>query len=147
MPTNSIDDEDKNILNQNSTGSKKKKRWGKKKKIAIGVMLALIAIVFIVRLFTGNKKMLIPVDSEVLSKGHIEDSVSVTGPVGGTDSVTITSGIHAKITEIRVKEGDEVVEGQTVLAQIDTEELQSKVETVSMSLPLHRRKKKRKMIK
>ena len=129
MPTNSIDDEVKNILNQNSTGSKKKKRWGKKTKIAIGVMLALIAIVFIVRLFTGNKKMLIPVDSEVLSKGHIEDSVSVTGPVGGTDSVTITSGIHAKITEIRVKEGDEVVEGQTVLAQIDTEELQSKVET------------------
>ena len=68
MPTNSIDDEVKNILNQNSTGSKKKKRLAKKTKIAIGIILALIAIVFIVRLFTGNKKMLIPVDSEFFQR-------------------------------------------------------------------------------
>lgn len=116
--------------NDNSGGHKKKRfKLGKFKIVLILAVIVLIAFFVASQLLGGRRSAAVPVESSVLERGHIEDSVSVTGPVEGTDSVTITSGIHAKITEINVKEGDEVVENETVLARIDTEELLNRVET------------------
>lgn len=118
------------IMQENQEGKKKKpKKRGKKKFILIGVFaFILISVFFILRSMSAGNAALPVVETALLSKGRIEQTVSVTGPVEGTDSVDITSNLHSKITEINVKEGDEVREGVTVLAKIDTEELLNEVE-------------------
>lgn len=131
MQSNSIDDEIKNIMNQNneSLNKKKKKRLGKKTKIVLFSVIGLFLLFNIFKIFTGNKSELSIVESSILTKADISDEISVTGILGGTDSVSITSGLHAKITEINVKEGDEVVAGETILAKIDTSDLENKLKT------------------
>lgn len=131
MQDNSIEAEIEKIMSSNdeSGGKKKKKKLGKKKKILLFSLLGVVILFILINIFTGRKNNIAQVETATLTKSNIEDDIAVTGLVGGTDSVTITSGLHAKITEINVKEGDEVVAGQTVLAKIDTAELQNRLET------------------
>ncbi|EHI56174.1 hypothetical protein HMPREF9333_00704 [Johnsonella ignava ATCC 51276] len=126
-----VESEVEKIMSENNNaGTAKKRKKGLGKLKIFFIILGLIIVIFIVKgLLGGKKAAAVPVESSVLEKGHIEDALNVTGPVEGTDSVTITSGIHGKITEINVKEGDEVVAGETILAKIDTQELQSRLET------------------
>lgn len=115
-------------IKEEKKGKKKKRKKGKKKFIIIGIIVLLLIIFFIFKAVSGSKNMVPVVETAVLSKGKIENVLSVTGPVEGTDSVDITSNLHAKIVEINVKEGDEVIAGVTVLAKIDTEDLLNEVE-------------------
>lgn len=132
--------------NEHEQGKKKKpKKRRRKKFILIGVpAVILIAAFFILRSMSAGNAALLAVETRVLSKGRIERTISVTGPVQGTDSVDITSSLHSKITEINVKEGDEVTEGVTVLAKIDTEDLSNEVERArgQYDLALHQRDEK-----
>ena len=51
----------------------------------------------------------------------IQNRLSVTGPVSGTDSVDVVSNLHAEILEIPVKEGDKVTKGQTLAVLDDSD--------------------------
>lgn len=57
---------------------------------------------------------------------EIQNRLSVSGPVSGTDSVDVVSNIHAEVLEIPVKEGDKVTKGQ-VLAVLDDTDLKKEV--------------------
>ena len=62
-----------------------------------------------------------------LAKGDVVSSLSLTGPVSGTDSADVVSNLHSEVLEIRVKEGDTVEKGQ-VLAVIDRTDAQKEVD-------------------
>lgn len=62
-----------------------------------------------------------------LTKGEVQEVLSISGPVSGTDSAEVVSRLHAEIREILVKEGDQVKAGQ-VLARLDAAEVQQEVD-------------------
>lgn len=66
------------------------------------------------------------VDVLPLSKQSIQEKLSLSGPVSGTDSVDVVSNIHAEITAMNVKEGDQVHKDQ-VLAVLDSTDLEREV--------------------
>ena len=65
--------------------------------------------------------------TQALTRGTVEEILSVSGPVSGTDSAEVVSSLHAEILEILVKEGDRVKAGQ-VLARLDPDDVQKEVE-------------------
>ena len=65
--------------------------------------------------------------TQTLGRGTVEEILSVSGPVSGTDSAEVVSSLHAEILEILVKEGDPVKAGQ-VLARLDPDDVQKEVE-------------------
>ena len=44
----------------------------------------------------------------------MQNVLTLSGPVSGTDSADVTSGLHAQVTELYVKEGDKVEKGQAL---------------------------------
>lgn len=95
----------------------------RKKRIFIAV-ISLVLLLFILKSFLSGNAKVPTVKVSALSKGSLSETLTVTGPVGGSESIDITSSLHAKITELNVKEGDRVQKGITVLAKIDDEDLQ-----------------------
>ena len=62
-----------------------------------------------------------------MSKGNIQEILSVSGPISGTDSVDVVSNLHAEILELPVKEGDKVKKGD-LLAVLDTKDVQEELD-------------------
>ena len=111
------------------TSEKKRRRPGKKAGKFLLLLLVGGGLLFAgSRLLFGSGGSLPQVELGALARGSITESLTVTGPVEGTDSVDVTSRLHARITELKVKEGDRVEAGKTVLARLDTGELQKEVE-------------------
>lgn len=108
----------------NPGGLKKKKR---RKRILIAAAVVLLIVFAASRLLASGSSEPV-VQTAVLTKGDIQESISVTGPIEGTDSVDVTSNLHAKVVELNVKEGDRVEAGQTVLARLDTTDLEKQLE-------------------
>ena len=86
---------------------KPKKKKGKKKWIFLGILLLFVLFILKNLLFPG-KAMGMLVNTESLSKADIQEKLSLSGPVSGTQSQHVTSALHAKVKEILVKEGDKV---------------------------------------
>ena len=102
----------------------KKKRPGKKKWILAAGILGL-GILGIKMVTTGGSQT--PVVAVIpLEKQDIQEKLSISGPVSGTDSVDVVSNIHAEILQMNVKEGDKVIKGQA-LAVLDRTELEREV--------------------
>ena len=131
--TSELDRQIEELMGEGKPGSPKKK--SKKKKVIIAV-IAVIVIIFILKSLLLRGDSTVFVDTGLLSKGYIADTLSITGPVEGSDSVDVTSNIHAKITSLNVKEGDRVIEGETLLLTIDPEDLQSKYELAKSNYDL-----------
>lgn len=129
-----LDQQIKELMEEGKPGSPKKK-GKRKRRIIIGIVMVLILLILIKILFFSGGGT-VPVDAGIISRGYIADTLSITGPVEGTDSVDVTSNIHAKITSLNVKEGDRVVAGETVLLEIDPEELQSKYDLAKSNYDL-----------
>lgn len=132
---------------ENSGGKKKKKRkkerngdgqggfhpikrfkgYSRRRKIL--TILAIAAVLFFAfsRLSGDKKDLGIPVAVMSLEKQDIQEKLSVSGPVSGTDSVDVVSNIHAEITAMNVKEGDTVTKGE-VLAVVDSTDLEREVQ-------------------
>lgn len=126
------------LLEEEPAGKKKKGRFGrmsKKKKIIFAFGAAVLALFLGLKIFGGNKEIIPTAATAVLKKGSIENILSVSGPVSGTDSVDVVSNIHAEIKSIEVKEGDKVTEGQ-LLAEIDDSDLQKELEIARNSYDL-----------
>ena len=133
-----FDKQIQSLLEEEPAGKKKKgrlRRMSTKKKIILGSGAAAIAILVGLKLFGGNKEIIPTAATAVLEKGSIENILSVSGPVSGTDSVDVVSNIHAEIKSIEVKEGDKVTEGQ-LLAEIDDSDLLKELEIARNSYDL-----------
>ena len=102
------------------------KRMSRRKKI---LAAAGILAVFVLagQAAAGREKAGVLVTVTPLAKKDIQEKLSLTGPVSGTDSVDVVSNIHAEITEMHVKEGDAVTKNQ-VLAVLDSTDLAREVE-------------------
>jgi len=120
-----VDEQIQKMMEQPS-GKMKKKR-GIVGKVIIGLVVIVLAV-FAVKKFMPKKKTLPMVSAQMLEKGNIDDTLVITGPIEGSDSVDITSGLHSKVTELLVKEGDHVEAG-AVLAKIDPEDIQKNIQT------------------
>lgn len=128
-----LDQQIQDLLNSSKPVKTKKK--GKKKFILIG--LGIVVLLFLIASFVFQKKpMGIPVEAAHITKGEIKETLIISGPIEGTDSVDITSNLHAKITELLVKEGDRVEAGVTVLAKIDPETIQKNIDNAKGVLEL-----------
>ena len=102
------------------------KKNRKKKKIIIAAAVLVVAIGIGNKLL-GNKGPQAPFVGTVNPVyKEIQNRLSVSGPVSGTDSVDVVSNIHAEVLEIPVKEGDKVTKGQ-VLAILDDTDLKKEV--------------------
>ena len=113
---------------------KPKKKKGKKKWIFLGLLL--LFVLFILKnLLFPSKATGVLVNTESLSKADIQEKLSVSGPVSGTQSQHVTSALHAKVKEILVKEGDKVTEGQ-LIAKLDTKDVEEALEAAKTQVDL-----------
>lgn len=103
------------------------KSWSRKKKIIVGVAAAAAALFVVAKTRGGGSDGAIMVSAAPLARGDVEEVLSISGPVSGTDSAEVVSRLHAEIREILVKEGDKVRAGQ-VLARLDPADVQKEVE-------------------
>ena len=103
------------------------KEFSRKRKIITVLLLAAVVLFGFSRMSGGKKDMGIPVAVMPLAKQDVQEKLTVSGPVSGTDSVDVVSNIHAEITAMNVKEGDTVTKGQ-VLAVVDSTDLEREVQ-------------------
>ena len=113
---------------------KPKKKKGKKKWIFLGLLLLFVLFILKNILFPGKATGML-VNTESLSKADIQEKLSVSGPVSGTQSQHVTSALHAKVKEILVKEGDKVTEGQ-LIAKLDTKDVEEALEAAKTQVDL-----------
>ena len=132
------------LLNQESgkeKPEKEKKLFGRirslsrKKKLLAGAAVLAAALAVVSVLGGGKKNTGIQVAVQALEKGTVEEILSISGPVSGTDSAEVVSRLHAEIKEILVKEGDKVEAGQ-VLARLDTKDALKEVDIAQNSYDL-----------
>ncbi len=102
------------------TGKEEKKK-NHKKKIMVAVAALVILGIAGMKIFTGGTDMIPVVDTVRPVRKTIQNRLTVTGPVSGTDSVDVVSNLHAEILEIPVKEGDKVTKGQTLAVLDDSD--------------------------
>ena len=107
-------------------GKKKRKRWSKKKTLLIGSVAVLAAAMVILPRISRQKDSVPVVNVMELTRQPIQEKLSLSGPVSGTDSVDVVSNLHAQISALNVKEGDQVKAGD-VLATLDRTELEREV--------------------
>ena len=112
----------------NGTGGKKagKKKRGKKKFLLAAAVLAVLGI-GAVKVLGGSEPSLPTAATVTPVRKEIQNRLSVSGPVSGTDSVDVVSNIHAEIVTMNVKEGDQVKKDQ-VLAVLDSTDLEREVQ-------------------
>ena len=127
------------LMHTDSTETKKKKRklslkgfrsswktWSKKRKILTAAGVAAVVLLGVKSMLGGGSMPQMVMTSPV-TRGNIEEALSVSGPVSGTDSVDVVSNLHAEVLEIQVKEGDKVEKDQ-VLAVVDSTDIQKEVD-------------------
>ena len=124
-----ISEEVEKLLNE-----KPKKKKGKKKWIFLGLLLLFVLFILKNLLFPGKATGML-VNTENLSKADIQEKLSLSGPVSGTQSQHVTSALHAKVKEILVKEGDKVTEGQ-LIAKLDTKDVEEALEAAKTQVDL-----------
>lgn len=101
--------------------------WSRRRKLITGAAAAAVALLVCFKISGSGGQTGVPVMTQALTRGTIEEILSVSGPVSGTDSAEVVSSLHAEILEILVKEGDRVKAGQ-VLARLDPDDVQKEVE-------------------
>ena len=103
------------------------RKWSRKRKLITGVAAAAVTLLVISKVLGGGKEKPLPAETNVLERSGIQEILSISGPISGTDSAEVVSRLHAEIQEILVKEGDQVEAGQ-VLARLDPTDVQRNVD-------------------
>ena len=122
------------LMKEEPGGKKKKgkkarrqrKPWSKKRKVITAAALLLIVAAGF-KVFGGEKEKTVMVSTSALIKGTIQEELTISGPVSGTDSVDVVSNLHAEVVDIKVKEGDHVEAGQ-LLAVIDDSDVRKEMD-------------------
>ncbi len=113
---------------------KKRKRRRLHRLAAAAVVLAVAAGgTFLAFANRGEETPRVAVTNPV--RKDIRSTLTISGPISGTDSVDVVSSIHAEILQIPVAEGDRVKKGQ-VIAVLDDTDLKREVEIVKNSYDL-----------
>ena len=114
-----------------------KVKWSRKKKgfvIGIGVLILLIAVAVF---FIPPKNNAAIVSAGEVTEGYIEEAVSINGTIEGAEKAEIMSSSANEISSILVKEGQQVVAGQT-LARLNASDIQSQYAKAANALSLSR---------
>lgn len=111
----------------NGKEKQKTKKPGTKKKIMVAAAAIAVLGIAGIKLIGGGKEMVPVVNTVNPVRKTIQNRLTVTGPVSGTDSVDVVSNLHAEILEIPVKEGDKVTKGQT-LAVLDDSDIKKEAD-------------------
>ena len=122
------------LMKEEPGGKKKKgkkarrqrKPWSKKRKVITAAAIILIVAAGF-KVFGGEKEKTVMVSTSALIKGTIQEELTISGPVSGTDSVDVVSNLHAEVVDIKVKEGDHVEAGQ-LLAVIDDSDVRKEMD-------------------
>ena len=122
------------LMKEEPGGKKKKgkkarrqrKPWSTKRKVITAAALILIVAAGF-KVFGGEKEKTVMVSTSALIKGTIQEELTISGPVSGTDSVDVVSNLHAEVVDIKVKEGDHVEAGQ-LLAVIDDSDVRKEMD-------------------
>lgn len=123
----SAPDQEKNeneVLLENTLLKKKFKKKINKKTIVVIAILLTAAATFTGKILNDSNQPKISASLYELEQGDIEQRISATGIVTGSDSAEISSNLNLEIRAIHVKEGDRVKKGD-VLANLDNKSLQS----------------------
>ncbi|EFE91959.1 efflux transporter, RND family, MFP subunit [Oribacterium sp. oral taxon 078 str. F0263] len=107
-----LDGEIQKLMDSSKELPKKKRRF--KKRWILIPLIILALVFFVMRILGGANKGGFPVVTDELKKGDVRNVLTLSGPVSGTDSADVTSGLHAQVTELYVKEGDKVEKGQAL---------------------------------
>lgn len=108
------------------TPGKPRKLPRRKKWLAIGAVL-LLAVFCVSRVFGAGKHSGPSVSTVTPVRDTVQEKLSVSGPVSGTDSVDVVSSLHAEVLKLLVSEGDKVEAGQ-VLAVLDDTDIRKDVD-------------------
>ena len=110
-------------------------KWSKKKKvIIIGIGLLIMVAVAAGALMPEKNKMLAVTGGEV-TKGTIEESVSINGTIEGAEKAEIMSSSGSEISSVLVKEGQVVEPGQ-ILAKLNAPDIESQAAKAGLALSL-----------
>ncbi len=114
----------------------KEKLLAHKKGIIIAVVICLIAgKVVHGRLTTPATNAAPTVTTTPVTKGDIQENISLKAPLEGTESAEIVSRLHYEVIQLNVKEGDRVKKGQ-VLAVLDSDTLKQDIKRAEDQLTL-----------
>lgn len=135
MTDQEFDKELAELMAEDAPGKKKKPKknrkswrsWSRRRKLITGVAAIAAALIVVLAVSGGKEDVGMQVMTAALAKSDVEESLTISGPVSGTDSAEVVSRLHAEILEILVKEGDKVTEGQ-VLARLDPTDVQKEVD-------------------
>lgn len=109
---------------------KKRKKWSRKRKVLtfLIIIVGLLVVIGGINILSGGKnKLQAMVMTMPITRQDIEESLSLSGPISGTDSVDVVSNLHAEVLDIRVKEGDKVEKDQ-LLATLDQTDAKKEVD-------------------
>lgn len=70
----------------------------------------------------------IPVETAVVSRGDMEQTVEVTGDINALDRVTLSAKIAGRVAQVTAREGDRVSRGQIIVV-LDQQDLLSNLQT------------------
>ena len=105
----------------------KEKIAAHKKAITILIILCLVAGgIYYKKKNTPEIDIGTMVSTTPLTKGDIQESISLRAPLEGTESAEIVSRLHYEVLQLNVKEGDRVKRGQ-VLAVLDSDTLKQDI--------------------
>ena len=92
-----------------------KGKKSKKKLIIFGALGLLVLIILLLVVFSGNKEVIISVQTEKVEKRNITQVVSATGKINPVYQVKISAEATGEIVSLPVKEGDVVRRGQLLV--------------------------------
>ena len=105
----------------------------RKKKILIGVGIAVVLAAIVVANIAFKRTEGVTVNAEKVEKRRLESIVTASGKIQPKRSVNISADTSGRVTELAVNEGDRVKKGQFLL-QIDPRNLRTRVESGEASL-------------
>ena len=105
----------------------------KKKKILIGVVVAVVVGFFVIFNVIKSTEKGISVQAKGVKRGDLTAKVAATGRIQPAKKVDISANVSAKIIQLAVKEGDWVEEEQ-LLVQLDPTLYKARVEGARASL-------------
>lgn len=104
-----------------------------KKLIIFGVLFVLLAVIVGLVIMKGSKEEIISVQTEKVTMRTVTQTVTATGKVEAEFKVLITPEVTGEITELAVKDGDDVKSGQ-LLFRIKSDIYASQLEKAEASL-------------
>jgi len=105
----------------------------KKRIIIIGIPLLIILVVLVSLSMNGNANDKISVNTAMVEKQRIVETVTATGRIQPKTQVKISADVAAKITRLKIKEGD-WVEKRQFLVQLDRERFLASVESAEANM-------------